>query len=98
MLNEDAGILVDLRHQGGNKKGDTFSAFFKATEEYLAEDVGVACQERRHGKQLYLAKSVSVKYLYQRVKERLPADTKIPSISGYDIITILAALHQLEVK
>jgi hypothetical protein len=49
-------------------------------ERYLAEDVGVACQDRRHGEQLYLAKAVSIADLHQRVKERVPDGTKIPSL------------------
>ncbi|XP_064646150.1 uncharacterized protein LOC135499336 [Lineus longissimus] len=80
MLSEDAGIMVDLRHQGPENRPDTFREFFEATEKYLAEDIGVACQERRHGEQLYLAKAVSLKDLHQRVKERVPADTNIPSV------------------
>jgi hypothetical protein len=82
-LNEreiDAGILVNLRHQSPDKKVDTFKVFFEATEKYLAEDIGVACHERRHGQQLYIAKAISMKNLHQRVKERVPEGTNIPSV------------------
>ena len=80
MLCEDAEILVDLRHQPPDKKKDTFKEFFTETEKYLAENVGVACHERGLGEQLYLAKAVSIKDLHQRVKERLPAEAKIPLV------------------
>ncbi|KAJ8043646.1 hypothetical protein HOLleu_10835 [Holothuria leucospilota] len=63
MLCEDTEIMVN-RHQSPDKKKETFSVFFEATEKYLAEDIGVACQERRHGEQLYLAKAVSLKDLH----------------------------------
>ena len=49
-------------------------------QRYLSEDVGVACHEQRHGQQLYLAKAVSLKDLHQRVKERIPEGTNIPSV------------------
>ena len=72
LLCEEPDILADLRHQPKERKSDTFTAFFKEAEKYLAEDVGVACQERRHGEQLYLAKAVSIRDLHDRVKERVP--------------------------
>ena len=77
---EDAGILVDLRNQSPEKKKDTFKEFFSETERYLAEDIGVACHERRHGEQLYLAKAVSIKDLHERIKERVPPGTNVPSV------------------
>lgn len=80
MLSEDASILVDLRHLPPDKKQDTFKVFFAETEKYLSEEVGVAVQERRHGEELYLAKAVSLKDLHQRIKERVPDDTAIPSV------------------
>lgn len=80
MLCEDTEIMVNLRHQSPDTKKDTFRVFYETTERYLAEDIGVACQERRHGEQLYLAKAVSLKDLHQHVKDRVPADTKIPSV------------------
>lgn len=80
MLSEDPGIVVDLRHLPPNKKQDSFREFFAETERYLSEDIGVAVQERRHGQQLYLAKAVSLKDLHQRVRERVPPGSKIPSV------------------
>jgi hypothetical protein len=71
MLCEEPDILADLRHQPKERKSDTFTAFFKEAEKYLAEDVGVACQERRYGEQLYLAKAVSIRDLHDRIKERV---------------------------
>ena len=45
---ENAGILIDLRNQPPGNKMETFKQFFAETEKYLAEDIGVACHERRH--------------------------------------------------
>ena len=80
MLCEDPSILVDLRHQSSNVKKDSFSVFFEATEKFLKNDVGVACHDRRHGEQLYLAKAVSFQDLHRQVKEIVPQGTKIPSV------------------
>lgn len=76
----DEGILVDLRHQKLEKKESRFEVFFKETEKYLKEEVGVAVHERRHNQELYLAKAVSFRDLHSRVKERVPANTPTPSI------------------
>ena len=80
MLCEDPAIIVDLRHLPPQNKRDSFQEFFAETERYLSDDVGVAVQERRHGQELYLAKAVSLKDLHQRVKERVPEGTNIPSV------------------
>ena len=77
---EDAAILVDLRNQPPENQTDTFKDFFAETEKYLSEEIGVACHERRHGEQLYLAKAVSIKDLHQRIKERVPPGTNVPSV------------------
>ena len=80
MLSEDPGIVVNLRHLPPEKKKDSFRDFFGETERYLSEEIGVAVQERRHGQQLYLAKAISLKDLHQRVTERVPPGTNIPSV------------------
>ena len=78
LLCEDPGIVVDLRHQASGK--ERFKVFFAETEKYLSSVVGVACHERRHGEQLYLAKAVSFNDLHKRVKELVPEGTNIPSV------------------
>ena len=80
LLSEDSGIIVDLRNQAPANKSDKFSVFFEATEKYLANDVGVACHDRRHGEQLYLAKAISFSDLHKRVKDLVPEGTAIPSV------------------
>ncbi|XP_066928996.1 uncharacterized protein [Clytia hemisphaerica] len=76
----DEGILVDLREQNSGPKDKRFETFFKETEKYLKEEVGVTVHERRHTQQLYVAKAVSFRDLRDRVKERVPANTPIPSV------------------
>ncbi|CAB4025589.1 Hypothetical predicted protein [Paramuricea clavata] len=80
MLCEDPSILVGLQHQSPNVKEDSFSVSLEATEKFLKNDVGVACHERWHGEQLYLAKAVSFQNLHRQVKEIVPQGTKIPSV------------------
>lgn len=80
LLAEDSDIIVDLRHAPPGKVSEKFNVFFRATEEYLSNDVGVAVQERRHGEELYLAKAISFSDLHSRVKERVPDGTEIPSV------------------
>ena len=63
LLSGDSDIMVDLRHQSASKESK-YEVFFKATENYLQEDVGVACHERRHNQELYLAKAVSFRDLH----------------------------------
>lgn len=80
LLCEDTDILVDLRNQPPKTTSDKFKLFFEETERYLSNDVGVACHDRRHGEQLYLAKAVSFSDLRRRVKELVPEGTEIPSV------------------
>ena len=71
--------FYDLRNQSPDVK-DTFHVFFEATEKFLRNEVGVACHDRHHGQQLYLAKAVSFQDLHRQVKEIVPEGTKIPSV------------------
>ena len=80
LISEEADIVVDLRRQISEKEGDTFRKFFIATENYLKEKVGIACQDRRHGEQLYLAKAISINDLHRRVADMVGEDVKIPSV------------------
>lgn len=79
LLSGDPSIMVDLRHQSKEKESQ-FEVFFKATENYLKEDVGIACHERRHNEELYLAKAVSFRDLHDRIKSKVPEGTPVPSI------------------
>ena len=47
---------------------------------YLQEDIGVACHDRRHTEQLYVAKAVSFHDLHTIIESRVPEGTKIPSV------------------
>ena len=78
LLLEDSGIIVDFRNQAPANKHDKFSVFFKATEKYLSNDVGVVCHDRRHGEQLYLAKAISFSDLHKRVRDLEPEGSAIP--------------------
>ena len=70
-------------HSGGEGAdgggSEQFEVFFKATEQYLQEEVGTAVQERRHSNMLYLAKAISFQDLHKRVCEMVPEGTAIPS-------------------
>ena len=50
LLCEDSGILVDLMNQPSkNTDSDGFKVFFEETEQYLSNDLSVACHGWRHG-------------------------------------------------
>ena len=50
LLCEDSGILVDLMNQpSNNTDSDRFKVFFEETEQYLSNDLSVACHGWRHG-------------------------------------------------
>jgi len=80
LMSGDEAIMVDLRQQNTGSKDSRFEEFFKETEKYLKEEVGVAVHERRHTQELYLAKAVSFRDLHARVKERVPEGTPAPSV------------------
>ena len=65
------------RHHGDN---DQFKVFFEETEKYLTEDIGTPVHERRHSESPYLAKAISMKDLHQRIQERVPPSTPVPSV------------------
>ena len=79
---EDASIIVDLRNQPQGDKEGRFNNFFAETEKYLSEVVGVACHERRHGEQLYLAKAVSFNDLHKRVRNVYQKALPFPLLNG----------------
>ena len=75
---EEPGLNVDLRrHHGDN---DQFKVFLEETEKYLTEYIGTPVHERRHSESLYLAKPISMKDLHQRIQERVPPSTPVPSV------------------
>ena len=80
LMSEDQNIIVDLRNQPQEGKPGKYETFFKAVEKYLQDDIGVACHERRHNQELYVAKAISFPDLHARVKEKVADDVEIPSV------------------
>ena len=56
----DLSFLCGDSRQQSVSKERKYEVFFKAMENHFQEDVRVACHERRHNQELYLAKAVSL--------------------------------------
>lgn len=75
---EDPDVIPDLRiHNSGN--ATKYDVFWQKCEELLAEDIGVAVDDRRHGTITHIARAISVRDLVQQVKDKCPDGTPIPS-------------------
>ena len=76
---EDPDIIADLRTLNSSETRAKFDTFWKECEAVLNEEIGIAVDDRRHTEVTHLASAISVRDLWERTKQRLPADTPIPS-------------------
>ena len=75
---EEPGLVYDLRdHYSGRQS--KFEVFWQKAKEFLEEDIGTAVDDRRHSMVIHVAKAISVRDLREKVTERCPEDTPIPS-------------------
>ena len=75
---EEPSLIYDLRvHYKGNQS--KFDVFWQRAKEYLEEDVGTAVDDRRHSTIVHMATAISVRDLREKVKERCPPGTLVPS-------------------
>lgn len=72
-------IIPDLRTLNSSTSRAKFDRFWSECECILNEEVGVAVDDRRHTEVTHLASAISIRDLWEHVKERLPADTPVPS-------------------
>ena len=75
---EEPSLVYDLRDHFSGRQSK-FDTFWQKAKEYLEEDVGTAVDDRRHSTVLHVAKAISVRDLRERVVERCPDGTPIPS-------------------
>ena len=73
---EDPDITADLRTLNSSTSRAKFDRFWSECEAILNEEVGVAVDDRRHSEVTHLATAISVRDLWERVKQRIPADTE----------------------
>ena len=74
---EDASFVYDLRSHYGEKT--KFDQFWACAKEYIEEEVGTAVDDWRHSTVVHIAKAISVRDLREKVVERCPPNTPIPS-------------------
>ena len=71
------GYTTDVLDYFGERQSQ-FEVFWQKAKEFL-EDVGTAVDDRTHSTVIYVAKAISVRDLCEKVVERCPPDTPIPS-------------------
>lgn len=76
---EDTELIFDLRKNNGRPLTKEFDAFWTELDKYLTEKSVV--HERRHNDINYMPFAMSVEDLRDIIKERLPNDSKVPSVS-----------------
>ena len=67
-----------MRHLNSGRPGDTFQVFFDELAKYVEEIT--AADERRHGV-AHMSEFLSLRDMIERVSERVPHNTPIPSPS-----------------
>ena len=75
---EDLDILPDL-HAHNSGRQSSYDAFWKACEQVLNEQIGLAVDDRRHDQVTHITSAVSVHDLWERAKSLCPGGTTIPS-------------------
>ena len=76
---EDPDIIADLRTLNLSTSRVKFDRFWSVCEAILNEEVCVAVDDHRHLEVTHLATAISIRDLWERIKQRLPANTVIPS-------------------
>ena len=74
----DPDLIVDLRNLNSGRPGDTFQVFFDELAKYVEEIT--AADERHHGV-AHMSEFLSLRDMIERVSERVPHNTPIPSPS-----------------
>ena len=77
---DDPDIIPDLRTLNSSTTRAKFDNFWRECEAILNEEVGVAVDDRCHTEITHLASAISVRDLWERVKQRLPNNAPIPSL------------------
>ena len=91
---EDPDIIPDLRTSNSCASRAVVQKSIdhgSECEAVLNEEVGVAVYNCHHTEVTHSASAVSIRDLWERVKQRLPTDTPIPSEEWLrDALTVLA--------
>ena len=74
---EDASFVYDLWTYYGEKT--KFDQFWACAKEYIEEKVGTAVDDRQHSAFVHTAKAISVQDLREKIVERCPPNTLVPS-------------------
>lgn len=75
---EEPSLAFDLRDHFSGRQSQ-FEMFWQKAKEFLEEDVGTATDDRRHSSVVHVAKAISVRDLREKVMERCPPNSRIPS-------------------
>ncbi|WAR07374.1 hypothetical protein MAR_017332 [Mya arenaria] len=79
LQNEDTELMFDLRKNNGRPLTKEFERFWTELDKFLKEKSVV--HERRQTDVNYMPFALSVEDLKDQIKDRLPMDCKIPSVS-----------------
>ena len=79
MESEDPNTVVDLQEVKNKDLRTKFEVFWSEAQKYINEDLGMALDDRRHGKVTHLVKDISIRDLKEQVSQRCPPGTGIPS-------------------
>lgn len=75
---DDPNLLLDYRVLNGKDIDTKFGTFFEETGKYFDEQI-LQVNERRHGEEMYLPMAISIEELRDRISDRVPEGTPIPS-------------------
>ena len=79
LLADDPDLVFDLRKHNGKPHNKDFDQFWEELGKYLDEHSQV--NDRRHGTHMYMPFAMYVEDLVQLIAARLPADSKLPSVT-----------------
>ena len=79
---EDSSVIKDLRTLNSATGRAKFDCFWLECDTVLNEEIDTAVDDRRHNEITHLANALSVRDLFERVSQRVPEGTPLPSPEG----------------
>lgn len=77
---EDPDVIIDLRELNNSEHGSKYDVFWDECQKFLAEDISVAVDDRRHGDITHFSRAISIRDFVEQVQARCPSNTVIPSL------------------
>ena len=74
------------------------NTFWTKAKEFIEEDAGTAVDDRRHSSVMHVAKAILVRDLREKVVEKCPSDTPVPSDERIHLQFLRSVYHPTQLR